>query len=108
MSLLFILSREDISDSWEESNHQQTALAPESPPGKATVMYVDDATKIVADNDIINLPTRNQTRVERATEWLLDIGMVVAPHISKFLLTCSREQRIVHCVARTIGVGNQE
>ena len=56
-------------------------------------MYVDDATEIVSDNDIINLLTRTQKRVDRATDCLLDNGMVVVPHKSKFLLACSRELR---------------
>ena len=56
-------------------------------------MYVDDATEIVSDNCIINILTRTQKRVDRNTDWLLDNGMVVAPHKSKFLLACSKELR---------------
>ena len=67
-SLLFILSQGDLPDSWEESDPQQTALAPESPPDEATFMYVDDATEIVSDKNIINLLTRTQKRVDRATD----------------------------------------
>ena len=43
-------------------------------------MCVDDATEIVSDNDIKKIITRTQIRVDRATDWLLDNEMVVAPH----------------------------
>ena len=92
-SLLFILRQGDLPENWEESNFQQTALALESPPDEAMVMYVDDATEIVSDNDIINLLTITQKRVDWASDWLLDNGTVVAPQKSRFLLSCSRELR---------------
>ena len=60
--LLFILRQGDLPESWEESNFQQTSMALESPPDVITVMYVDDATENVSDNDIINLLTRTQKK----------------------------------------------
>ena len=66
-SLLFILSQGYLPDSWEEENPQEATIVPENPTEEAKVMYVDDATEIVSDQEIYSLPTRTQERGDRAT-----------------------------------------
>ena len=55
------------------------------------ILYADDTTEVVADNDEETLETKIQTKAVASTQWINDNRMLCSGGKTKLMIVCTKE-----------------
>ena len=108
-SLLFVLSLFPATTSPSPPNTATASQGVSPAQLEPTVQYVDDVSQVVVTENVPSLLEKAENRARKTVEWLLDNGMVLSLHKSKFIVQATRELRRTRAIPddMTISVHNQ-